>query len=424
MQAARGWHTRTTLDVSVLDAIRGLAALYVVLFHARWLLTWPALSGTDSGLKHGIVAAVSTSLSFGHLPVLVFFLISGFCIHFRQAQKLASARTGSWWHPFDIGSFGWRRIRRLYPPLLAALAITALLDYVGMHLNASYYAGQSQYDSFNVYLSQNGHDWWTLLGSATFQAGLLGFNVFGTDLPLWSLSYEFWFYALYPLVLIAATRFGPRGVLVVSMPVSALALIAVLDDPTWVGAWLPRLLTYWVVWAAGALLAEAYVGRIRLRGLGMLVPWALLVIVADALNFAHPVIAMEEPVRDLIWSAGLVVLLAWALLECPAAVAPRVHRFAASATPLGNISYSLYVVHMPVLFLLSAWWLSAHSALPAGVELATAGVVGALAMAVVCWYLVERHCVSRRTTRPAVIEAADTKRTQQIGGVGLATPGS
>src|SRR2546423_12099152 len=105
------------------------------------------------------------------------------------------------------------------------------------------------------------------------------------------------------------------------------------------------------------------------------------------------------------------------MLACPASVGLAVQRVAGWLAPLGKMSYSLYVVHMPWLALLSAWWLSQNAELPSSALLATVGVSGALGIASVSWYLVERHCVSRRPSRaPAPLSmSAELAGTSVVG---------
>src|SRR5687768_9008588 len=112
------------IGLPVLDALRGVLALYVVLFHA-WGLLWlgglspESSSLPTSGIAH-VLALLATNLRFGHQAVLVFFLISGFCIHHRQAGARAAGGGAQAAH-LPLRSFAARRLRRLYPPLFAAL---------------------------------------------------------------------------------------------------------------------------------------------------------------------------------------------------------------------------------------------------------------------------------------------------------------
>ena len=50
---------------------------------------------------------------------LVFFVISGFCIHLQWARARAHHQEGQ----IQFGAFWKRRIRRLYPPYLIALVL-------------------------------------------------------------------------------------------------------------------------------------------------------------------------------------------------------------------------------------------------------------------------------------------------------------
>src|SRR5207302_10791525 len=48
---------------------------------------------------------------------------------------------------------------------------------------------------------------------------------FGTNGPLWSLAFEFWFYALYPLLLLLSVRFGTRRTMGIVLAVSVVGFL-------------------------------------------------------------------------------------------------------------------------------------------------------------------------------------------------------
>jgi peptidoglycan/LPS O-acetylase OafA/YrhL len=365
-----------------------------------------------AGAARWILLGGSKTLLFGHQAVLVFFILSGFCIHLRQAKILKASDAANRGHgrlPLDLPRYAWRRLRRLAPPLLVAVGLTVVLDQVGSAMNPGFYAAQGPIESINTYLFGVGdRSLGTLVGNLAFQGSLI-VPTFGTDSPLWSLSYEFWYYAMYPIALIAAVRFGPRGMLSLAAAASGIALVVLLHDPAAQLAWAGQVTSYWVVWTAGAFIAEAYTGRVRIPFLRLLGPIAGLAAVAVlgalALNTLHPRFSIDQQIEDLLWSGALSIIFAWAMLGTPAAVIPWIERAARRVSPLGHMSYSLYVVHMPVLALLSGWWLTTHTALPTGIELATVGVVCALGLAAACWFFVERHCVSDQRKRDQVAYA-------------------
>jgi peptidoglycan/LPS O-acetylase OafA/YrhL len=353
---------------------------------------------------------MSASLTFGHQAVLLFFLISGFCIHYRQARSLARSGDGH----MNLKSYTWRRLRRLYPPLLLALALTALFDSLGASLNPAYYAGQTAYPSINDAAVAGSRTLTTLFGGLFFQSGLAT-SSFGTNGPLWSLSYEFWFYALYPLLLVVSGRLGAWLMAALAIGTSAIALLATqIGFLPMVPVWVLVVLSYWVVWACGALIAEAYVGRIRIPYLRWIAPIGALAVVylagSSALKRLDPSTTLDSPARDLQWGIALAVLLAFGMLSAPAWLARIAVPGRRILAPLGAISYSLYVVHFPWLALISAWWLSWHERLPLGAELAIPGALSALVLAVLSWYFVERHFMTHkvqvRSERTAVVNSS------------------
>jgi peptidoglycan/LPS O-acetylase OafA/YrhL len=160
---------------------------------------------------------------------------------------------------------------------------------------------------------------------------------------------------------------------------------------------------YWFVWALGAIVAEAYAGRIKVR-------WLPALALAGGLGLIVLMVLMNRFVSlpgwwrfyDLAWGIGLAALLAYVLMACPGWLTTTLNNAGHRLSWLGNISYSLYVVHLPWLVLLGSWWQLQFGAIPTSGELASAelailGVVSALALAWLAWYLVERHCVSRPT---------------------------
>src|ERR1700734_548217 len=77
----------------LLDAFRGLAALAVVIHH--------------------VIGSQNHSFQFGQPAVMVFFVISGYCI--------ASAADACQRRGLGFLQFMWRRVRRIYPPYLLSL---------------------------------------------------------------------------------------------------------------------------------------------------------------------------------------------------------------------------------------------------------------------------------------------------------------
>jgi peptidoglycan/LPS O-acetylase OafA/YrhL len=295
--------------------------------------------------------------------------------------------------------------------LLLALALTLLFDYLGGQLNSGFYQGLRLSPSPTAPLPD--YSLGTLVGNLLLQPSFV-VQPFGSNGPLWSLAFEAGFYVLYPLLLLASARMGAMGMMIATALISVTALVVMPSSTAAPGeslaayqasgmpVWILVLLMYWLVWAMGALVAEAHAGRIRLRGLQWLAPLSLACIIVLIVTLGQfTARAGWWRIYDLAWGAGLAVLLATLLLGMPTRWGGGIERWARVLAPLGHISYSLYVVHLPWLVLMSAWWLSWHSTLPRGGELGVAGVLSALLLAASCWFFVERHCVTPRQQRRA-----------------------
>src|SRR5207237_4651180 len=123
-----------------------------------------------------------------------------------------------------------RRLSRLWTVLIPALLVVLLLDTVGRTFFASsaYYSGSPLFHgvaptSDATHLSPV--EWF---GNAAFLQGYW-VHPFGTDGPLWTLAYEFWYYLLFPLLLILVSS---RRLHAIVVALVALALCGLAACPT------------------------------------------------------------------------------------------------------------------------------------------------------------------------------------------------
>lgn len=111
---------------------------------------------------------------------------------------------------FLLAKYAFQRLTRLCVVLIPALLLSFALDHAGMY----FFKG-----STNIYAGLPGADiahglaacatTAVMVGNVLFLQGIVTLP-FGTNIPLWSLSFEFWFYALFPLLVVAciAARLG------------------------------------------------------------------------------------------------------------------------------------------------------------------------------------------------------------------------
>ena len=102
-----------------IDALRGMAALGVVLYHA----VEQGQKVLPQNLFQYPIRAVQFASSFGYIGVFLFFVISGFCIHLQWAKAKAAGTEPE----IRFGAFWKRRLRRLYPPYIIALLLFLLM---------------------------------------------------------------------------------------------------------------------------------------------------------------------------------------------------------------------------------------------------------------------------------------------------------
>lgn len=304
--------------IEALDSLRGLAALIVV-FHHIWLLgfwrpeapwTWRLLRYTPLNL---VVA--------GRAPVILFFVLSGFA--------LASALDADPSAP----TFLVRRFCRIWLPFAAAMLCSAAGEALlgGVHR-----------DLFSPWFAEL---WQS--GPGALAAVLLMPGAPRTDLDpvVWSLVHELRISLVFPLLLPLA-----RGRLVLTLATTvALHVVSIVVLVRDAGD-CPEVLACRPLWAAsvgqsfvetGYFLVFFMLGiAVRLqRPAVMRVPRWLL---------GAPALLLFLP-GDLLSGVGGAALIV--LAQAPAGLADMLRRSA--LLWLGRVSYSLYLVHVPVMLMLA-----------------------------------------------------------------------
>jgi peptidoglycan/LPS O-acetylase OafA/YrhL len=307
------------------NALRSIAALAVVLSHLRTLTFMDYDEIPHTVANHVFYGATA----LGHQAVVVFFVLSGYWVG------------GSTLRQFACGRFAWRdyavaRLVRLWIVLVPALVLTAVLDGAGHHWfgEASTYQGAAAYGGV-VMTRPPGDDPLGFLLNALFLQHIRGNPVYGTNSALWSLSYEFWCYLLFPLVIASASR---RGRIRVGLGVTAVALMTVLG---------PEMEAYFPIWCLGALVA--WMQPSLLSRLDQLNPVGLLTVrVASSGACAVCAVAVRggntlpTVLGDYIVAVAATLMMI-ALLPGGQAGSPIYH-----LSWLAHRSYSLYAIHTPL----------------------------------------------------------------------------
>jgi peptidoglycan/LPS O-acetylase OafA/YrhL len=338
----------------LLDIVRGLAAVAVLLGHWRnlFFVDYPSLPA------HRLLFAIPYVLtSAGHQAVIIFFVLSGYLI------------SGSVFRMFERGQWSWRsyllhRVVRLWIVLLPGLLLAAFWDVLGTHLHsagvvAMYHGASGNAETGDIASTLHLSTW---LGNLFFLQGIF-VPVFGSDSPLWSLANEFWYYLLFPLGLIALRRetaLWGRMLCVLGCAAIAWALPA------------PVLILF-PAWLLGTLMAVLRPPKLAAGWrIAATIGYLPIVFVLPKVNTSHRL--LEDLLFGLITFAFLYVLLS--ARERSREDSRMTHLW----RTLARFSYTLYVVHLPLLVLIAALTLGVTRWVPTVAHVGMAAVLLVLAM--------------------------------------------
>lgn len=321
-----------------LDALRGAAAFVVLMnhFHQIWLGT-----GHPRWISHPKLNPALWLLVNGHASVILFFLLSGFVL------TLPSLRGSQ--QPYL--RYLVRRGCRIYPPYLAGLLISIL--------GCSYFWGRSQYGPAVAQFWRAPPNVHSILAHLL----MIGrFDVYLYDGPVWSLVHEMRISIVFPLILLAGRRLKVWSTVTVAAACTVLSSLSLmfletgLPGPVRATAW-SLTLSYCGTFLLGSALARRREYYSRALGKAQLTTKLGLLALGFALYLYPPSAIYGLDVSDFVTSCGGLILLTFCLQH-----GGRVTQWLRTAPMqfLGRISYSVYLVHAPVLLVL-AYTLYGHS---------------------------------------------------------------
>jgi len=367
--------TEPRRDFPLIQALRGLAAMWVLLFHI-------GKGGYVAGVTAHLPAPIGYLLfDYGSAGVAVFFVLSGFVIRHSLAARSMDAR--------GYGRFVARRALRLDPPYWASIALT-------VSIGAAYaWARRVPFTPPAIT---------TVLGHLAYVQELLwlpeielncpcpspswgpGFTPPPHRMIYWTLTYEVQFYLVLAAGWWAIAAIMARGVTagrawsMVMTPLGGLAFVSAALAREW--ALHGLFVNLWHGFFLGVLAYEAGVRRRALPALLALCAVTLLGAVGTGAVFGTPCAL-----------TAIILLVAARTRYLEAGLAGPGWQF------LGRISYSLYLVHVPVLALGFAIWgrLAGRGMIADAIGLLLVGI-GIVATATLFWWAIERpsHALSTR----------------------------
>jgi len=185
---------KQVVNFSILDALRGFAALYVCIAHSRGVL-WMGMVKylkrhpyNTWGINDYVIAAIMSLTKLSGEFVIFFFVLSGFSIAHSLASKNA-------YLPFLK-----KRALRLYPTYLVGLLWASVVLVIAMVFRPQYFTGFLNNDNILFFRFQNSSNFFSfkqIINNLVYNP-----NTKSIIAPYWSLVYEVIFYLLAPIFIL------------------------------------------------------------------------------------------------------------------------------------------------------------------------------------------------------------------------------
>jgi len=304
--------------IEKIDILRGIAILSVFLFHCLYIL-FPNYEIATYNQK-GFIDINNTAdflihfspFSFGWSGVELFFIISGFLIHYGYLNKNEI---------LDVKDFYLKRFWRIVPPYIL------VLFFFCFSTNSAFYYLFNKDGLIN------------LLSHTFLVHNFSTETIFKINSSFWSLAIEVQLYLLYPLVIIWRKRIGIHKLLFVSLIISL--IIALLQGRLKI-PFISTILSYWYVWIAGAYLAEIYFSQKSIfKNKGFIVfvfSYVCLILSKHTIYLSN--------LQIYFATLGWLSFFEWFLSSTREPITGNLVKF---FTTLGICSYSFYLIHQPYL---------------------------------------------------------------------------
>lgn len=342
-------------SLPILTPLRGIAALIVVLFHARLILfpQWQPL-----------LASQTQFIENGYVWVDLFFILSGFVMLHVYREQFARPCTFSQWRHFV-----WLRFSRIYPLFFITFVVLLIWELVKYHHQIGFYGGMlleswglKDIPAFSGPFNRAD----AILPNILLLQGLTE-SMLSWNISSWSLSIEWLCYLIFPLIVPLLNRSAKK-----TLWLPGLVLLVIygliehkgnLDITGGVGAFLRGMCGFVLgIWLA-SLPLSARVQRHLNRD------WVLVVLLGCIALVLHHSTSIPSLIAVYVLFAALVITgarqtprnsVGFRLLN------NRVTQY------LGDISYSMYLWHTVLLLIgiealqqlapdLLTWWYAQQS---------------------------------------------------------------
>ena len=337
-----GVFTNSKPHYEILDGLRGVAALSVLVYH---IFEGYAFAEAYNGEGKGII----TTLNHAHIAVDFFFMLSGFVLSYAYDNR---------WKMMSLKTFFTRRLIRLHPMLIAGAVIGTITfcadscrQWDGTTTPITWVMAAMLLTMFII----------PALPGSPYEVRGNG-EMFPLNGPGWSLFFEYIGNILYAFVIrrlptkalavLAATLTVAHACFFIG-DISGYDGVSVgwtIDAVNFAGGLLRMLLPFTI----GMLLARIFKpGKIKYAfGIS-----TVTLITVFALPYIDPADDISlNSLYEFICITLIFPAVVWigACGSCKDNAAGRINKF------LGDISYPLYIVHYPLMYLFYRWLIDKH----------------------------------------------------------------
>jgi peptidoglycan/LPS O-acetylase OafA/YrhL len=346
---------KPALRLHYLDGIRGLAALYVVFHHAYLQVTGPEESKVLAEQIPALALMSVRWLEFGSFSVAIFIILSGYCLMLPVVSR-------------GILSGGWieyikRRAKRILPPYYAAIGLSLLLVLIFPFLNQpSGTIWDVTEDTFSLQ---------SILPHLFLVHNWRGVWAFKINYPMWTVSTEWQIYFLLPLILLPLWRKFGLWVMTIAAVVVGFAPHYLLNG--FLDRAKPWYFSLFALGAAAAVISTSTEPQyIKLR---QQIPWGVaatffavlvsVIVIPQERNWLDTHEVVSDPLVAGVTFCALVQCTQTAMNgKMIESNSPKTWLLKLLSHPwalgLGAFSYSLYLVHAPILALIDLPLKAAH----------------------------------------------------------------
>ncbi len=336
----------------ILDGLRGVAAVYIVVYH--------------------LFECAGILLGHGYLAVDFFYALSGFVIGYAYDSR---------WGQMTLKDFFKRRLIRLHPMVLMGMVVGLCLFYLG---ESSFFPPIAQAPLWKVLLL---FVCGCLMIPTPVSWDIRGWqdtNNFNGN--IWSLYWEYLVNILYALIFRhLSTRILAGLALVAAVGTLDMTLFNAVHSVnggwslTWSQTYLGAVRLFYP-FLAGLILSRLKVS-LKLPG-GF---WSCALLVLLVIGFPPLKAGEVATLGNGIFEAFAILVVLPLIISCGAGSQPTSPKTLGLCRFLGEISYPLYITHLPLVYVQAAW-LSLHPTAPTShVVVMSAGLfVAALGLAYAC----------------------------------------